>query len=146
MGRGRPVHLELGLAADLVDRGLIGELSYELICLNVDILLAWGRLWGLHIPGEELLCSFGSLLLQTLGVVFALVGLEKLVGVCASWDYHGGVGASAEHTLVMHDVLGEVLLSVSVSIRVLILLFLSDYSGVRGESLRATAGRLLHHF
>ena len=75
------------------------------------------------------------MLLQALRVVLALVRLEKLVGVCAGWDDHRGIGASAEHTLVIHDVLGEVLILVRPTVRVLILLFLSDYAWVSRETL-----------
>ena len=145
MRSGRPVYLELGLAPDLVDRGLVSELSHELVRLDVDVLLAWGRLRRFHVPSEELLRRLGSLLLKVLRVVLPLVRLEKLVWVGAGRNDHGGVGATPEDALVVHDVLGVVLLLVGPAIGVLILLLLSDDAGVGGETL-ATLRGLLHHF
>ena len=114
--------------------------------MNVDILLAWGRLRSLNVSREELLCCFGSLLLETLWIVLPLVGLEKLVRVSTSGDDHSGVCTSAEHALVKGNVLREVLLGVSATVRVLILLFLGDDAGMGREALPASAARLLQHF
>lgn len=123
MRRRRPIDFELGLTADLVDGGLVGELADKLVRLDVDVLFAWRRLGGLDVAREELLGSLGALLLEPLGVVLALVGLEELVGVGARWDDHGCVGAAAEHALIVRDVLGEVvvlgLLAVGVFVLVL---------------------------
>ena len=76
MGSWRPVDLELCLGADFINWSLIGQLSNELVSLNVDILFAWGCLWGLNITSEELLSGFGSLLLEALRVVLAFVSLK----------------------------------------------------------------------
>ena len=146
MRRGRPVHFELRLATDLIDRSLVGELSYKLVRLNVDVLLAWGRLGSFHVACEELFSGLGSLLLEALRVVLALVGLEELVWVGARRDHHRGVGASAKHALVVHNVLGIVLIGACAAVGVLVLLLLSDYAGVRGEALATRTVRLLQHF
>jgi len=147
VGCGWSVNLKLGLATNLINRGFVGKFSNELVSLNVDVLLARWCLGGLNIPGEEFLSSFGSLLLEALRVVLALVGLEKLIGVGSSRDYHSCIGASTEDTLVMHNILRKVFIPVCVSIRILILLFLCNYSRVRGEPLGAAPGGwLVHHF
>ena len=140
------MHFEFGLAANLIDGSLVCELGHKLISLNVNILLAWGRLGCLNVSREELLCCFGSLLLETLRVVLPLVRLEKLVGVRAGRDDHGGVCTSTEDALVEGNVLGEVLFGVRAAVRVLILLFLGDDAGVSGEALPASATGLLQHF
>ena len=149
MGRRRSIYLELRLAADLVDWGLVSELCDELVRLYVNVLLAWRRLRRFNIAREKLLCSLRSLLLKPLRVIFALICLEELVGVGAGWNDHGGVGAAAEDALVVHDVLGVVLLGAGAAIRILILLFLGDDARVSGEALparSATSTGLLKHF
>ena len=144
MGRGRPIDFKLSLAANLIHRCLVSQLSHELVSLNVNILLSWRCLWRLNVSGEELLSGLGSLLFQALGVVLALVCLEKLVRVCASWDNHGSVGASPEDTLIVHDILREVLLSGIVSIRVLVLVLLGNDAGMSRKALASLI--LLQHF
>ena len=146
MGSWRPVDFEFGLASNLVDRGLISELSDELVGLNIDILFAWGSLWCLDIACEELLSRLSSLLFEALGVVLALISLEELVRVGPCGDNHGCIGATSEHTLIIHDVLREVLLLRSVPIRVLILLLLRNDARVRSEALASRTTGLLHHF
>ena len=135
MGRWRPVDFELSLAANLINRCLIGELGYELVGLNINVLLAWGRLGRFDISGEELLGGLGSLLLQPLWVVLALVGLKQLVRVRPSWDHHRCVGASSEDTLIVHDILWVVLLFGIVSVRVLVLVFLGNHARMGREAL-----------
>lgn len=132
------LHFEFSLAADLVDGSLISQLRDELVGLDVNVLLAWGRLRRFDISGEKLLSGLGALLFETLWVVFALVSLEQLVGVCASGDDHGGVSASSEDTLVIGDVLGEILLFISATIGVLILLLVVDNEGLGRKSLRVS--------
>ena len=144
MRRRWPVHLELRLAADLIHRCLVSELSHELVRLNVDVLLALGSLRRFHISSEELFGSFGTLLLQSFGVILALVRLEELIGVGASRDNHGRVGASTEDTLVVHDVLGVVLLNIGPSVRVLVLVLLVDDARMGSEALAARV--LRQHF
>ena len=89
-GRWR-IYLKLSLTANLVNRCLICELTHELVCLNVNVLFAWGCLGRLDVPSEELFSSFGSLLFEALRVILALVCLEKLVWVRACWNDHGGI-------------------------------------------------------
>ena len=132
------LHLELSLAADLIDGSLISELRDKLISLDVNILLAWSSLGRFDISGEKLLSGLGALLLETFWIIFALVGLEELVGVGASGDDHGGVGAASEDTLVISDVLGEVLLVVGATIGVLVLLLVVDDEGLGRKSLRVS--------
>ena len=144
---GRRIHFELSLATDLVNGGFVGELSHELIGLDVDILLTWGSLWRLDIPSKELLGSLGSLLLQTFWIILSLVGLEKLIGVSARWDNHSCIGAAAENTLIERDVLWEVLLSIRPSVGILVLLLLGDDSGMCSKPLpTCSTARLLQHF
>ena len=141
------IYLELSLTSDFVNWRLICELGHKLVSLNIDILFAWRCLWCLDIASEKLLCSFRSLLLEALRVIFALICLEELVGVCASGDNHRGIGAPTENTFIIHDILREVLIGVCATVRVLILLFLSDYARVCRETLPASsATRLLQHF
>ena len=140
------MHFEFGLAANLIDGSFVCELGHKLISLNVNILLAWGRLGCLNVSREELLCCFGSLLLETLRVILPLVGLEKLVRVSTCRNDHGGVCTSTEHALVKGNVLREVFLSVSATVRILILLFLGDDAGMGREALPASATGLLQHF
>jgi len=132
------LHLELSLAADLIDGSLISELRDKLISLDVNILLAWSSLGRFDISGEKLLSGLGALLLETFWIIFALVGLEELVGVGTSGDDHGGVGAASEDTLVISDVLGEVLLVVGATIGVLVLLLVVDDEGLGRKSLRVS--------
>ena len=132
------LHFEFSLAADLVDGSLISQLRDELIGLDVNVLLAWGRLRRFDISGEKLLSGLGALLFETLWVVFALVSLEQLVGVSTSGDDHGSVSASSEDTLVIGDVLGEILLFISATIGVLILLLVVDNEGLGRKSLRVS--------
>jgi hypothetical protein len=47
--------------------------------------------------------------------------MEKLVGVRASRNNHGGVSASTEHTLIIHNIVRSVLFSTLMTIRVLVL-------------------------
>ena len=145
MRGGRSVDFELSLATDFVNGRLVGQLGHELISLNVDVLLAWRGLWRLDIASEEFLSGLRSLLLKALRVILALVRLEKLVGVGTGGNDHGGVGASTEHTLIVHDVLGVVRFTTDLTIRVLVFLLLGDDSRVGGEALAARAARLLHH-
>ena len=147
MRSGRPLNLELSLATNFIHGCFVGELGHKLIGLDVDVLFAWGSLRGLDITSEEFLGCLGSLCLEALRVILALVSLEKLVWVCASGDDHSGVGASSKHTLIVGNVLREVSLLTSIAIRVLIFLFLSNYARMCGEALRAsTASGLLQHF
>ena len=135
MGRWRPVDFELSLATDLINRCLISELSNKLVRLNINVLLAWGSLRRFNVPGEELLGGLGSLLLQPLRVILALVGLEQLVRVRSSWDHHRCVGATSEDTFVVHDVLWVVLLAGIVSVRVLVLVLLGNDARMGREAL-----------
>ena len=144
MWRRWPIDLELRLAANLIHWCLVSELSHELVRLNVDVLLALGSLRRFHISCEELFGSFGTLLLQSFGVILALVRLEELIGVGASRDNHGRVGASTEDTLVVHDVLGVVLLNIGPSVRVLVLVLLVDDARMGSEALAARV--LRQHF
>ena len=141
------IYLKLSLASDFVNWRLICELGHELVCLNVNILFAWRCLRCLDIASEKLLCCFRSLLFQALRVIFALICLEELVWVGARGDDHRGICASTENTFVVHDILREVLIGVRATVRVLILLFLSDYARMCRETLPASsATRLLQHF
>lgn len=70
------VDFKFSLAANLVYGCLVGKLHDELVGLDIDVLLAWGRFGRLHIPSEKLLGSLGALLLQTLWIILALVSLE----------------------------------------------------------------------
>ena len=141
------IYLKLSLTSDFVDGSLICELSHKLVSLNVDILFAWRCLRCLDIASEKLLCSFRSLLLEAFRVIFALVCLEELVWICASGDNHGSIRAPTENTFIIHDILRVVLIGVRATVRVLILLFLSDYARVCRETLPASsATRLLQHF
>ena len=146
MGRWRPVDFEFCLASDFVNRGLISELSDKLVGLNIDILFAWGSFWRLHIASEELFRSLCTLLLEALGVIFALVGLEKLIRVSSRGDHHRCIRAAPKHTLVIHDVLREVCLFVRVTIWVLVLLLLRHDARVCCEALASSTAGLLHHF
>ena len=75
------------------------------------------------------------MLLETLGIILTLVRLEELVGICPSWDNHGRISASSEHTLVECDVLREVGLLVDRAIWILILLLIVNYTRVGREAL-----------
>ena len=141
------IYLKLSLTSDFVNWRLICELGHKLVSLYVDILFAWRCLRCLDIASEKLLGSFRSLLLEAFRVIFALICLEELVGICASGDNHRGIGAPTENTFIIHDILWEVLIGVRATVRVLILLFLSDYARVCRETLPASsATRLLQHF
>ena len=70
------MNLEFRLAAYLVNGCLVGELGHELVCLDVDILLAGRGLGSLHIASEELFCCFCSLLFEAFWVILFLVSLE----------------------------------------------------------------------
>ena len=129
------IYLELGLASNLVNRCLISELSDKLVSLNVNVLFAWWGLGRLNIPCEELFSGLGSLLLEALRVVLAFVRLEKLVRVGSCRNDHGSVRASTEHTLVVHDVLREVLILISATIWVLVFLFLGYDAGMGCKTL-----------
>ena len=120
MGRWWSHNLILSLASNLVDWCLVGQLGNELVSLNVDVLFAWWRLRRLDITSEELLGCFCPLLLQAFWVVFALVGLEQLVRVGAGWNNHGSIGASSEDSLVIGDILREVLLLLTLTVRIFI--------------------------
>ena len=139
MRRGWPIDLELGLAADLIHRRLVGQLGHELVRLDVDVLLAFGCLRRFHIASEELFRSLGSLLLEPLWVILALIGLEQLIRVGARRDDHGSIRASTEHSLVVHDVLRIVLCGGCAAIWVLVLLLLSDDARMGSETLSARA-------
>lgn len=143
----RAIHLELSLATDLIDWSFVSELSNELVGLDVDVLLTWGSLWRLDIPGEELLGSLGSLLFEALRIILSLVCLEELIRVGSRGDDHGSIGASTEDTLVESDVLGEVLLGMRTTVGILVFLLLGDDPGMCSEPLSASsATRLLQHF
>ena len=133
------VNFELSLATDFIDRGLIGQLTDELISLNVDVLLAWGRLWCLNVTCEELFGSLGPLLFESLGIVLSLVSLEKLIWVCSCWNDHSRICASTEDTFVVSNVLRVVLLFLCSTIRILILLFLRDYAGMGSKALSSSS-------
>ena len=130
-----PIHFELGLASNLVNWGLVSELSDELISLDVDVLFALGCLGSLHIASEELFGRLRSLLLQSLRVILALVGLKELVRVGACRDDHCSVSTATVDTLIVHDVRGQVLLIGCVAVGVLILLFLGDDARVGCKAL-----------
>lgn len=143
----RAIHLELSLATDLIDWSFVSELSNELVGLDVNVLLTWGSLWRLDIPGEELLGSLGSLLFEALRIILSLVCLEELIRVGSRGDDHGSIGASTEDTLVESDVLREVLLGMRTTVGILVLLLLGDDPGMCSEPLSASsATRLLQHF
>ena len=142
----RLVDFELSLARNLIHGCLVGKFSDELVSLDVDVLFAWGSFGRFHITSEELFSCFGSLLLKTLWVILALVRLEQLVGVGSCRNHHGSVGASSEDSLVVHDVLREVLLLRCVTIGVLVFLLLRNHSWVCSEALAPRTTRLLHHF
>ncbi len=146
MRRWRPVDFEFCLASNFVNRGLISELRDKLVGLNIDILFAWGSFWRLHIASEELFSGLCTLLLEALGVILALVGLEKLVRVSSRGDHHRCIRAAPKHALVVHDVLREVRLFVRVAIGVLILLLLRHDARVCCEALASSTAWLLHHF
>jgi len=130
------VDFELSLTSNLVDWRLVSQLRHELVSLNIDVLLAWWSLWRLYVTREEFLSRFCSLLLQTFWVVLALVGLEKLVGVRASWDDHGRVSRATVHSLIEGNVLREVHVRVLLAIRVLILRFGWHNTRVGSEARR----------
>jgi len=132
---GRLIDFKFGLAADLINRSLIGELSHELVSLDIDVLLAWGSLRCLNIASKEFLSCFGALLLKSLGVIFALVSLEQLVGIGASWDNHSGVGTATEYTLIICDVLREVSLLIDLAVWVLIFLLLRNNARMGRKAL-----------
>ena len=143
----RAIHLELSLATDLIDWSFVSELSNELVGLDVNVLLTWGSLWRLDIPGEELLGSLGSLLFEALRIILSLVCLEELIRVGSRGDDHGSIGASTEDTLVESDVLREVLLGMRTTVGILVFLLLGDDPGMCSEPLSASsATRLLQHF
>ena len=143
----RAIHLELSLATDLIDWSFVSELSNELVGLNVNVLLTWGSLWRLDIPGEELLGSLGSLLFEALRIILSLVCLEELIRVGSRGDDHGSIGASTEDTLVESNVLRIVLLGMRTTVGILVLLLLGDDPGMCSEPLSASsATRLLQHF
>ena len=143
----RAIHLELSLATDLIDWSFVSELSNELVGLDVNVLLTWGSLWRLDIPGEELLGSLGSLLFEALRIILSLVCLEELIRVGSRGDDHGSIGASTEDTLVESDVLRVVLLGMRTTVGILVLLLLGDDPGMCSEPLSASsATRLLQHF
>ena len=129
------MNFEFSLATNLINGRLIGQLGDELIRLNIDVLLAWGRLWRLHIAREKLLGRLGTLLLQPLRVVLTLVRLEQLVGIRAGRDDHGGVGAAAENALIVGDVLREIRILIDSAVWVLVLLLLAHDAGVGREAL-----------
>ena len=139
MRSGRPVDFELSLATDFIDRGLVGQLADELIGLDINVLFTWGCLGSLNITSEEFFSGLGPLLFETLRVVLSLVGLEELIRVSSCRNNHGGVGASAEDTLVIGDVLRVVLLGSCSTIRILILLFLSNDAGMGSEALASSS-------
>lgn len=143
----RAIHLELSLATDFIDWSFVSELSNELVGLDVNVLLTWGSLWRLDIPGEELLGSLGSLLFEALRIILSLVCLEELIRVGSRGDDHGSIGASTEDTLVESDVLRIVLLGMRTTVGILVLLLLGDDPGMCSEPLSASsATRLLQHF
>ena len=131
----RPINLEFRLTTNLIYRSLIRELRHKLISLYVNVLLAWWSLGCFDITSEKLFGSFRSLLLQTLRVIFALIGLEELIGVSASGDHHSGIGTSTENTFIKHDILRVVLLGAGSSVWVLILLFLCDNTRMSCKAL-----------
>ena len=62
MWSGWPVDFEFSLAADFINWRLVSQLRYELVSLDVNVLLAWWSLWGLDISCEEFFGSLGPLL------------------------------------------------------------------------------------
>ena len=133
---GWSVDFEFGLASNFVHGGLIGQLRDELVSLDVDVLFAWWGLWSLHITSEELLGSLGSLLFEAFWVVLSFVCLEKLVWVSASWDHHCCIGGPTEHSFIVSNVLWEVAISISLTIRILILGFLGNDAWMGSEAGR----------
>ena len=74
--------LNYGMAqGNLIHRCLISEFSHKLVCLDVDILLAGGGLWGLNVACKELLSGLCPLLFESLWVVFFLIGSKQLIRV-----------------------------------------------------------------
>ena len=142
----RPVDFEFSLARNLIHRCLVSKFSDELVSLDVDVLFAWGSFGRFHVTSEKLLSCFGSLLLQSLWIILALVCLEQLVRVGSCRNHHGSICASSEDSLVVHDVLREVLLLRCVTIGVLVFLLLRNHSWVCSEALAPRTTRLLHHF
>ena len=81
------------------------------------------------------------MLLNFLRVKGLFVCLEKLIGVSASWDDHGGVGGPTEHTFVESDILGSVL-GLGTTVGVLIFVFRVDDTG--RSTVEARALLLIH--
>ena len=74
-------------------------------------------------------------MLEALRVVFALVGLEELVGVGARWDDHRSVRAASEHSLVEGDILWHVLFLIRATVGVLVLRLVVHNERFRSETL-----------
>ena len=147
MGCWWSVELVLGLASDFIDWGLVGELGDELVSLDVDVLLAWRCFRRFDISCEELLGGFCPLLFEAFWVVFALVGLEQLVGVRSCRDDHGGIGTSTEDSLVVGYVLRVVLFLLGSTVRILVLGFVRHNAWMCGEAGGSILGLLLgKHF
>jgi hypothetical protein len=72
---------EVCLDANLIYWRIIGKFSDVLICLNVNVLLANGRLRGVLVAIEELLSTLSPLVFNLLGVEGIFVCLEKLVWI-----------------------------------------------------------------
>ena len=143
----RAIHLELSLATDLIDWSFVSELSNELVGLDVNVLLTWGSLWRLDIPGEELLGSLGSLLFEALRIIHSLVCLEELIRVGSRGDDHGSIGASTEDSLIVSNILREIVFSLTATaIRVLVFSFTGDNARMRSETLTTVLVLLLEHF
>ena len=135
MGSGRTFNFEGCLATNFVNWCLIGKFRDKLVSLDVNILFARGSFRCFHITREKLFCSFCTLLLHCFGVVLGLVGVKQFVGVSTGWDHHGCVSATTVHTLIVHDVMGSVVLSVYVTVWVLILRFCLNNSWSGSETL-----------
>lgn len=129
------MNLKFSLASNLIDRGFICQLSHELISLNVNILLSWRCFRRFDITSEKFFCRLRALLLKTLRIIFALICLKQLIRVCSRRYDHCSIGASSENSLIVHDVLRIILISVGSTIWILILLFLSNYARMRGKTL-----------
>jgi hypothetical protein len=139
----RALDFESSLASDFVDRGLVSQLRDKLVGLDVDVLFTRRCFRSFNVTGEEFFSCLSALLFLLFRIVFSLVRMEELVGVRASRDNHGGVGASTEHTLIVHNIVRGVLLSAYMTIRILVLGLGLHYTGSSCKTLRSTLLMLL---
>lgn len=145
MGCWRTVYFEFCLATDFVYWGLISQLGYELVRLNIDILFSWRGLWSFDISCKEFFSRLCTLLLQTLRVILSFVCLEQLIWIGACGNNHGCVSASTEDTFVVGYILRVVRLLVNISVRIFILLLRIHNSWMSSKTLSSCATWLLHH-